>query len=190
MVAIPQHDPARRSPSGDPARLRAEVIGGITTGSRLGVRNGQGPDVMTKRHDKEAFAMKPIAAALIAATLLAAGPAAALEPLAQEKHINDRLVSARIADRIRRECPTIDARILYAYGEARKLKRYAEQKGYSGKQIDAFLDDKAEKKRIYATAEDYLTRHGAKKGDAQSFCAIGKQAIADKNLIGSFLVAK
>ncbi|MDT1062987.1 DUF5333 domain-containing protein [Paracoccus sp. CPCC 101403] len=134
--------------------------------------------------------MKPIAAALIAATLLTAGPAFALEPLSQEKHINDRLISARIADRIRRECPTINARIIYAYGEARKLKRYAQDKGYSTKEIDAFLDSKADKKRIYAVAEDYLTQNGARKGDPESFCAIGRKAIADKNLIGSFLVAK
>ena len=50
--------------------------------------------------------------ALIGAVL--ASPAAALEPLSQEKYINDRLIAARIADRIRRTCPTIDGRILYA----------------------------------------------------------------------------
>lgn len=134
--------------------------------------------------------MKTIGTVLIAAMLLAAVPAAALEPLSQEKHVNDSLIAARIADRIRRECPTINARILYAYGEARKLKRYAQDKGYSAQQIDAFLDSKEDKKRIYAVAEEYLTSKGAKKGDPQSFCAIGRQAIADHNLIGSLLVAK
>lgn len=132
--------------------------------------------------------MRPLAIALIAATL--ASPAAALEPLAQNKHVNDRLIAARIADRIRRTCPTIDARILYAYGEARKLKRYAQDKGYSSAQIDAFLDDKAQKKRIYAVAEDYLTRHGAKASDAESFCVVGRQEIRNKTIIGSLLVAK
>lgn len=132
--------------------------------------------------------MKPLALALIFATL--ASPAAALEPLAKEKYINDRLIAARIADRVRRTCPTIDGRILYAYGEARKLKRYAQNKGYSSAQIDAFLDDKDQKKRIYAVAEDYLVRHGAKPGDPQSFCAIGRQEIRNNTIIGSLLVAK
>lgn len=132
--------------------------------------------------------MKPLAIALIAATL--ASPAAALEPLAQEKYVNDRLIAARIADRIRRTCPSIDARILYAFGEARKLKRYAQGKGYSNAQIDAFLDDKAEKTRIYAVAEDYLKRHGARSNDAQSFCTIGRQEIRNNSIIGSLLVAK
>lgn len=132
--------------------------------------------------------MRLLPIALIGALL--AGPAAALEPLSQEKHINDRLIAARIADRVRRTCPTIDGRILYAYGEARKLKSYARNKGYSNAQIDAFLDSKADKKRIYAVAEDYLKRKGAKAGDPQSFCAIGKQEIANRTIIGSLLVAK
>ena len=132
--------------------------------------------------------MKLLPLALIGALL--ATPAVALEPIAKEKYINDRLIAARIADRIRRTCPTIDGRILYAFGEARRLKSYAQNKGYSNAQIDAFLHDKAEKKRIYGVAEDYLTRKGAKANDPQSFCAIGKQEIAAKSIIGSLLVAK
>ena len=126
--------------------------------------------------------------ALIGAVL--ANPAAALEPLSQEKYINDRLIAARIADRIRRTCPTIDGRILYAYGEARKLKSYAQKKGYSNAQIDAFLDNRQEKDRIYAVAEDYLKRKGARADDPQSFCAVGRQEIANRSVIGSLLVAK
>ena len=131
---------------------------------------------------------KLIAIALTAATL--AAPALALEPLAQERYINDRLIAARVADRVRRECPSINARIVYAWSQARALKRYAENKGYSSSQIDAFLDSKQEKARIYAAAEDYLTRNGARKGDAESFCRIGRGEIASKSVAGSLLVAK
>ena len=132
--------------------------------------------------------MKLLPLALIGALL--ATPAVALEPIAKEKYINDRLIAARIADRVRRSCPTINARIFYAYGEARKLKRYAEQKGYSAQQIDDFLDNKQEKKRVYAVAEDYLTRNGAKDGDAESYCRIGRAEIQKNTIIGSLLVAK
>ncbi|WP_347267144.1 DUF5333 domain-containing protein [Paracoccus sp. (in: a-proteobacteria)] len=128
------------------------------------------------------------AGALLVALL--AVPAAALEPLSAEKHINDRLIAARIADRIRRTCPTINGRLLFAYGEARKLRRYAEQKGYSAAQIDAFLDDKSEKARVYAVAEDYLARKGARADDPESFCRLGRQEIANNSIIGSLLVAK
>ena len=131
---------------------------------------------------------KLIAIALTAATL--AAPALALEPLAQERYINDRLIAARVADRVRRECPSINARIVYAWSQARALKRYAENKGYSSSEIDAFLDSKQDKARIYAAAEDYLTRNGARKGDAESFCRIGRNEIASKSVAGSLLVAK
>ena len=131
---------------------------------------------------------KLIAIALTAATL--AAPALALEPLAQERYVNDRLIAARVADRVRRECPSINARIVYAWSQARALKRYAENKGYSSSEIDAFLDSKQDKARIYAAAEDYLTRNGARKGDAESFCRIGRTEIASKSVAGSLLVAK
>ena len=131
---------------------------------------------------------KLIAIALTAATL--AAPALALEPLAQERYVNDRLIAARVADRVRRECPSINARIVYAWSQARALKRYAENKGYSSSEIDAFLDSKQDKARIYAAAEDYLTRNGARKWDAESFCRIGRNEIASKSVAGSLLVAK
>lgn len=132
-------------------------------------------------------------AALTAATMTLgtlAIPAAALEPLSQERYINDRLIAARIADRIRRECPTLDARVLYAYTQARALERYALDRGYSRAQVDAFLDDKAERQRIYAVAEDYMARNGVRKGDAESYCRLGRQEIANGTVAGSLLVAK
>jgi hypothetical protein len=86
---------------------------------------------------------------VLAAALLA-GPAAALPPLSQERHINESLVQARVADMLRRGCPSLDARIIRAFGEARKLKRYALDQGYSEAQIDAFLDSRDERRRIYA----------------------------------------
>lgn len=134
-----------------------------------------------------------ILAALTAAMMgvgALAAPAAALEPLSQERYINDRLIAARIADRIRRECPSIGARMIYAYSQARALERYALDKGYSREQVDAFLDDKAERKRIYAVAEDYMTRNGVQKGDAESYCRLGRQEIANRTVTGSLLVAK
>ena len=126
----------------------------------------------------------------LAAAAALAVPAAALEPLSQERYINDRLIAARIADRIRRECPSIGARMIYAYSQARALERYALDKGYSREQVDAFLDSKDERKRIYAVADDYMARNGVKKGDPESYCRLGRQEIANRTVTGSLLVAK
>lgn len=135
-------------------------------------------------------ALKTLALSALAAATLAATPAFALEPLSQEKYINDRLIAARIADRIRRECPSYNARMVYAFNQARALKRYAQQKGYTNAQIDTFLDSKEDKRRIYAVAEDYLRRKGARAGNAESFCAIGRQEFANNSYIATFLVAR
>ncbi|MCS5602443.1 MAG: DUF5333 domain-containing protein [Paracoccus sp. (in: a-proteobacteria)] len=131
-----------------------------------------------------------VATALVAILGMAATQAAALEPLAQEKYINDRLIAARIADRIRRECPSIDGRVVFAFMQARALKKYARDKGYSTAQIEAFLDSRADKDRIYAVAEDYLDRNGAAAGDADSFCRLGRQEIAKNTVTGSLLSAR
>lgn len=128
--------------------------------------------------------------AMFAVTASLSGPAAALEPLSAEKYINDRLIAARAADRIRRECDSINARMIFAFNQARALKRYAGDKGYSDAQIDAFLDDRTEKERIYGIAEDYLVSKGAKAGDGESFCRIGRDEIAANSVIGTLLVAK
>ena len=130
-----------------------------------------------------------LTAAMMALGALAT-PAAALEPLSQERYINDRLIAARIADRIRRECPTLDARVLYAFTQARALERYALDKGYTRQQVDAFMDDKTERQRIYAVAEDYMARNGVRKGDAESYCRLGRQEIVNGTVTGSLLVAK
>lgn len=134
--------------------------------------------------------LRPMLAAVTLALLAAAPAAQALEPLSQERYINDRLVAARVADRIRRTCPSLDGRLIYAFGQARALKRYAEKKGYSAAQIDAFLDSKPDRKRIYAVAEAYLTQSGARAGDPESFCRIGRAEIAAGSVAGSLLVAK
>lgn len=135
--------------------------------------------------------LKLAAVVALAATTLTATPVAAQQtPLSQEKYINDRLVAARVADRIRRNCPTIDARMVYAFSQARALQRYALDQGYSRDEIDAFLDDRAERRRIYAVAEDYMTRNGVREGDAESFCRLGQQEIARNTVSGSLLRAK
>jgi len=130
-----------------------------------------------------------VLAALACVSALAA-PAAALPPLSQERHINDSLVQARVADLLRRGCPDLDARIIRAFSEARKLKRYAQDQGYSDAEIDAFLDSKSERRRIYAEADRYMVANGVVNGQPETFCRLGQQEIARKTIAGSLLVAR
>lgn len=125
---------------------------------------------------------------LALAAALFATPAVALPPLSQETHISDQLVSARVADVIRRGCPTIDGRLVYAFSQARALKRYAEQKGYTLAQIDAFLNSKEDRARIYARADAYLRDN--KASNEAGLCRLGREEIAKKTVTGSLLAAR
>ncbi|WP_304616260.1 DUF5333 domain-containing protein [Paracoccus sp. (in: a-proteobacteria)] len=127
---------------------------------------------------------------LIAAALLAATPAAAMEPLAENAYVNDRLVQARVADVLRRGCPTLDARMVRAFREARALKRHALDQGYSEAQIDAFLDDREQRQRIYAEADRYMRANGVVNGQPDTFCRLGRDEIARQTVAGSLLSAR
>jgi hypothetical protein len=116
-----------------------------------------------------------------------ATPVLALPPLSENDYVNDRLIQARVADRIRKECPSISARFAYAYSQARALKQYARDQGYTEEQIDAFLDSKPDKQRIKAAAEAYLAANGVVDGNADSFCALGAKEIANKTVAGSLI---
>ena len=127
--------------------------------------------------------MKKLMIAVLALGL--ATPAMALPSLSENAYINDRLIQARVADRIRKECDSIAARFAYAYSQARALKQYALDQGYADAEIDAFLDSKPDKARVKAAAEAYLTANGAT--DEAGFCALGRKEIAAGTIAGSLI---
>ena len=124
---------------------------------------------------------------LTVAALMAAGPAMALEPINQEKYINDTLRQGFIADAIADNCPTIDPRNLRALGELEKLKNYALKKGYTADEIRAFVTSKTEKARGKKEAAAWLKKAGVVEGDPESYCKIGREQIAKGTLAGSLL---
>ncbi len=121
----------------------------------------------------------------LALILGVATPALALPPLSDNAYINDRLIQARVADRIRKECDSIAARFAYAYSQARALKQYAIDLGYSDAEIEVFLDSKADKDRVKAAAEAYLAANGATS--EAGFCALGRKEIVAGTIAGSLI---
>lgn len=128
-----------------------------------------------------------LALSVLALSASFAGPAPAREPLAAEAHINGSLIAARVADRIRRECPSIRANMLRAFSAAQQLKAYAQRKGYPSAEIDEFLSSKSERARVYAQAEAYMAAKGVRDGDPDSFCRLGFAEIDAGTLIGSLI---
>ena len=127
------------------------------------------------------------AAVALALGLAVAGRAEALQPLAENRYVVDRLFAARVADRIRTTCPTISARFLRALAEMNALESYARAQGYSRDTVRAFLKDKAARAEIYDRADAYRADKGAVADDPESFCRLGRAEIAAGGLIGSLL---
>ena len=126
--------------------------------------------------------------AILTAALLALGtPALAREPLGDDPHIVNSLMSGRVADVIRTECSSISARMFVVMGKLNDLETYARGKGYTEAEVKAFLKDKDQKDRIKAMATDYLAKAGAVSGDAESYCKVGRDEIAKGSLAGSLL---
>lgn len=137
---------------------------------------------MTMKH-------KTIVAAMVVSVMTTAN-ASALTPLPKEAHINQSLMSGVVADKIRKACPSISARMIVAWGKLNGLKDYAVKKGYKEDEVRAFLKNPTEKARVKAMAADYLKSHGAVLGNAESYCNVGREEIAKKSLIGQMLRAK
>ncbi|MEE9388939.1 MAG: DUF5333 domain-containing protein [Paracoccaceae bacterium] len=113
--------------------------------------------------------------------------ATALTPLDKEQHINHSLISAGIADEIRKNCSTVNARMLRALRKAKALEQYARDQGYAEGDVRAFLDSPVERKRVKSTIDSYLAENGVVHGNEATYCSLGRAEIAKGSLIGQLL---
>src|SRR5690554_530754 len=124
-------------------------------------------------------------------TLSIAGAATASgHELANEKDINAGLLTMSIANKIRRECPTISGRLWEARAYANQLKDMAKQRGYTNAQIDSYINDSAEKAKMRERRNAYYKSKGASNHDPASLCRLGLEEIKNGGQIGAFLKAK
>ncbi|MEM9795119.1 MAG: DUF5333 domain-containing protein [Pseudomonadota bacterium] len=120
--------------------------------------------------------------------LVLAGPAFA--DLADERRITEGLITVGIAYEISEVCPSIDGRTFRGLRYLLALKSAARDLGYSDREIDAYVDDDAEKDRLEAIARDRLVRMGAARGDVGAHCAVGQAELAKDSQIGRLLRAR
>ncbi len=134
----------------------------------------------------------PSAALLALLALFAAAPAQAgpdYTALRQNERVQGELLGASIAYLIDENCPDISLRRLKLAARALSLRSYAKGLGYTGAQVDAYVNDKAEQERFRALAMDWLTRQGLTPDDPASWCAIGRDQIDQGSWIGTILRA-
>ncbi|MEL6451080.1 MAG: DUF5333 domain-containing protein [Pseudomonadota bacterium] len=101
--------------------------------------------------------------------------------------IEDTLLAVGIADEIRKNCPSISARLVRAYNTLMGTVSLARSKGYSDAEIDAYRNSDAEKDRLRAVRDAYLTEAGVIAGAPESYCALGRVEIEKGGQIGALL---
>ncbi|WP_308917539.1 DUF5333 domain-containing protein [Jannaschia sp. LMIT008] len=114
-------------------------------------------------------------------------PAVASADLADERGITEGLITVGIAYEIAEVCPDIDGRRFRGLRYLLALRSAAEDMGYSAAEIDAFVDDDAEKDRLEAIARRRLQAKGARPGDPGSHCRVGMAEVASGSQIGRLL---
>lgn len=128
--------------------------------------------------------------AVFISTLAMAGPASAKSGLANETDINNDLFVFAIANEIRKKCDSISPRMFRAISFRNDLYSKAKKRGYSTREIDAYIDNKAEQNKMKARGNEYLKQYGASLNDKASLCRAGKAEINKRSRIGSLLKAK
>lgn len=119
---------------------------------------------------------------LVAPTLAWAKP-----HLRDVPRIKDGLVAIAMADTIRKQCPSINPRLVRAYQFLKSLEAYALRQGYSADEIDDFVNDKSEATRLLGLARASLISKGANYGSPDTFCAIGRKEIQNNSAVGNLL---
>ena len=133
--------------------------------------------------------VKPLSQSLpfVLIFVLIASAALAKPPLREVEEVRDGLITAGIAIEIDDNCDDISVRLIRGLSYLEGLKRTARDLGYSEAEIDAYVDDKAEKSRLEGMARDWLAERGAVAGDESSYCAIGSAEMAIGSQVGRLL---
>ncbi|WP_299665996.1 DUF5333 domain-containing protein [uncultured Ruegeria sp.] len=128
---------------------------------------------------------------LIAAICVISVPvlAEAKPPLREVKEIDNELYYIAIANEISDYCSSISGRRLKAIGVLWGLKSKANKLGYSDTEIRAYVESDAEKDRMRAKGETYLTQNGVSYENPKTFCTLGKKEIERNSAIGVYLRA-
>lgn len=130
---------------------------------------------------------RALAAVMTLATVVTAGHLSAQTALKDVAKVRDGIIYVGMAYEISERCSSIDARLFRGIGYLQSLKRHASSLGYSDAEIDAYINDDAEKDRLEAIARAQLAQLGVVPGDEASHCAAGREQMAANTRVGWLL---
>lgn len=116
--------------------------------------------------------------------------AAKANSLRDHEGVTIGLITAGIVTEIDDNCPTVGVRKLRGLMYLRSLYTMAQDAGFSHDEIEAYVDDKEEEARLRKHVDVWLANRNAKPGDAESYCAIGRDQIDRGTQVGVLLKAE
>ncbi len=118
---------------------------------------------------------------------LSASAALANPPLKDVEEIREGIITAGIAMELADKCGDLDVRLIRGVSFLNSLKSRAKELGYSAEEIDAYVNDKAEKARLEEVARARIADWGAVEGDESSYCAVGQEQIDQQTAAGRLI---
>lgn len=134
--------------------------------------------------------MRHVIISLCAVALSLPAYAVQANSLRDHEGVNSGLISAGIVTEIEDNCPTLGVRKLRGLMYLRSLYNLAQSAGFSHEEIEAYVDDKEEEARLRRHVDAWLANKGAEPGNAESYCAIGRDQIDRSTQIGVLLKAE
>lgn len=120
------------------------------------------------------------AAALTLAAPVHANPA-------DVESVSEGLIAAGMAMELGDRCGDVNVRMLRGINFLQGLKRELQDRGYSNAEIDAFIDNDAEKDRLEAIARQRLADLGVIEGQAGTYCTVARGQMSQGTQVGQLL---
>jgi hypothetical protein len=106
---------------------------------------------------------------------------------ANVERVTEGLIATGMAYELGEKCDGVSARLLRGLNFLYGLKSHLQDLGYSNAEIDAFVDDRAEKDRLEAIACARLASLGVRTDDPATYCAVARSQIAQDTQVGRLL---
>lgn len=116
-----------------------------------------------------------------------AGTTSAQTPLKDVAFVREGIIATGMAFEISENCSSLSPRRIRGINYLFSLRKHAFGLGYTGAQVDAYVDDKAEENRLKQIAYGRLFDLGAVSGDGVSYCMVGRAEMAKGSQIGRLL---
>jgi len=127
------------------------------------------------------------AIAVVLCALGATQTLAADGPLKDVTYVSEGLITAGMAIELDAKCDDVSVRLFRGIGFLTDLKNHARGLGYSEAEIEAYINDAAEKARLEAIARARLAALGVVPSDPASYCRVGRAEIAAQTPLGRLL---